>query len=31
MALRRKHHCSLEEGRRIADILRRAVAEILDT
>ena len=31
MALRRKHHCSLEEGRRIADILRRASAEILDT
>jgi DNA-binding PadR family transcriptional regulator len=30
MALRRKHHCSLEEGRRVADILRRAVAEILD-
>jgi DNA-binding PadR family transcriptional regulator len=31
MALRRKHRCSLEEGRRIAGILRRAVAEILDT
>lgn len=30
IALRRKHHCSLEEGRRVADILRRAVAEILD-
>jgi len=31
MALRRKHHCSQEEARRITDILRRATAEILDT
>jgi DNA-binding PadR family transcriptional regulator len=29
MALRHKHHCSLEEARRITDILRRATAEIL--
>jgi DNA-binding PadR family transcriptional regulator len=29
MALRGKHHCSLEEARRITDILRRATAEIL--
>jgi DNA-binding PadR family transcriptional regulator len=30
MALRHKHHCSLEEARRITDILRRATAEILN-
>ena len=29
MALRHKHHCSLEEARRIAEILKRATAEIL--
>ncbi|HUC69235.1 MAG TPA: PadR family transcriptional regulator [Stellaceae bacterium] len=28
-ALHQKHHCSPEEARRIADILRRAAAEIL--
>jgi DNA-binding PadR family transcriptional regulator len=29
MAVHRKRHCSLEEARRITDILRRATAEIL--
>jgi hypothetical protein len=28
--LRGKHHCSLQEGRRVTDILRRVVAETLD-
>jgi DNA-binding PadR family transcriptional regulator len=30
MALRHKHHCSLDEARRITDILKRATAEILN-
>ena len=29
MALHQKHHCSAEEGRRIAEILTRAAADIL--
>jgi DNA-binding PadR family transcriptional regulator len=30
MALRHKHHCSLDEARRITDILKRATTEILN-